>query len=96
MDQDKPSGNGTISYANGTEYVGILINGVPNGHGIKTTFDGDRYEGEWKDGKEWNLKVYNKNDKLISRVIFGVEQPLEELTMKIIQKNLKMSSWNRP
>ncbi len=41
------SGKGTLSYADGSKYVGEFINGEPKGKGICYYANGDRYEGLW-------------------------------------------------
>ena len=44
-----------------------------NGHGIFTRSDGIKHVGEWKNGKEWNTKIYNKG-KLIEKYVNGEKQ----------------------
>jgi len=41
---------GTYTYEDGSEYVGELKYGLPNGQGTKSWSDGRKYFGEWKDG----------------------------------------------
>ena len=36
---------------NDGKYVGKIENGKPNGHGTLTSPDGDKYEGEWVNGR---------------------------------------------
>ena len=42
------------------KYKGQVENGEPNGQGEYTYSDGDKYEGEWKNGKGWNITQQNK------------------------------------
>ena len=42
--------------------------------GIVTSSDGEKYEGEWKGGKEWNGKLYDKDGKIIRKFVNGVKQ----------------------
>lgn len=46
-------------------YEGERKNGNPDGLGILLYPDGQRVEGHWKDGKNWNAKHYNKDGKVI-------------------------------
>jgi len=39
------------------KYEGYVENGVPNGQGTFTTKNGDKYEGEWKNGKKQGLGI---------------------------------------
>ena len=45
-----------------------------NGQGTYTLIDGNRFEGEWKDGKPWNLTIADKNGNIIRKWDNGVEQ----------------------
>ena len=45
-----------------------------HGQGTYTLTDGNRFEGEWKDGKPWNLTIYNKNGNIIGKWVNGVLQ----------------------
>ena len=42
-----------------------------NGLGTYTYPDGDKYVGEFKDGKEWNGTGYNKNWEIVVRFVNG-------------------------
>jgi len=48
--QSRTSSNkqGTYTFSDGTEYVGQMLNGLPNGQGKVYFKNGDRYEGGWK------------------------------------------------
>ncbi|MDP7518502.1 MAG: hypothetical protein QGI31_06690 [Dehalococcoidia bacterium] len=50
----------TISYSDGSKYVGELSNGVWHGYGTYSKFDGRKFVGEYKDGVEWNGIHYSK------------------------------------
>jgi len=53
------------------KYVGEIENGGPNGQGTLTSPDGDKFVGQWKDGKSWNGKSYHKNGTFILKVVNG-------------------------
>ena len=48
---DEPNGRGSLTFANGDEYVGEFRNGKQNGQGAYTSAKGEKYVGEFKDGK---------------------------------------------
>ena len=65
----------TIIYPDGSKYVGKLKNGIPNGNGIFTDFDGEVCVGEWnghKNGKlvtcEWPTGHKSEGQKYIGSV----------------------------
>lgn len=39
---------GVYTFSDGTEFIGTLVNGLPNGKGKIYFKNGDRYEGQWK------------------------------------------------
>lgn len=47
--QNKKSGKGVATWADGRKYDGEWSNDKRNGHGTCTLSNGDKYEGEWKD-----------------------------------------------
>ena len=47
------------------QYKGDVENRKPNGLGIMTFPDGRKYVGEYKVGKMWNVKKYNKDGKYV-------------------------------
>jgi len=60
-------------------YQGQVKNGKPNGLGVIIYPDGiwkggNKYVGEWKNGKEWNITLYEKNGNIIGRFVDGVKQ----------------------
>ena len=56
------------------EYAGKFKEGKRNGQGTYTIADGRKYVGEWKDGKQWNGKGYDKNGNIKHRYVNGVKQ----------------------
>jgi len=44
--------------------------------GILTNFEGEKYEGEWKEGLLWNGTIMDEDGKVISRIANGVEVEL--------------------
>ena len=53
------------------KYVGGIKNGGPNGQGTLTSPNGDKFVGQWRDGKSWNGKSYHKNGTFILKVVNG-------------------------
>ena len=50
------------------------LEGLPHGQGTYTWSDGEgKIEGEFKEGKVWNVKVYNKSGKVINTWKNGVK-----------------------
>ena len=43
-----------------------------HGQGTFTWSDGDKYVGEYKDGKPWNGNMYNKNGIIYGIIVNGV------------------------
>ena len=64
-----------VSYAfpDGREYVGEVLNNLPNGQGTMTFANGDVYEGTWKDGNMDGKGTYRfydvEKDKFISEYV---------------------------
>ncbi|MCL1911734.1 MAG: hypothetical protein FWG13_05975 [Leptospirales bacterium] len=52
----------TLTYTDGTVYVGQVKNGVPNGQGTYTWPDGKKYVGQWKDDKYHGQGTYTWPD----------------------------------
>ena len=44
-------GNGTMSFPNGSQYVGEFRNNKKNGRGVMTYPNGKKWEGEFRNGK---------------------------------------------
>ena len=63
-------------FKNGNEktdrkYMGEISNGLPNGQGTETFPDGRKYEGEYKDGTDWNTTGYDKSGNIIGKYVNG-------------------------
>ena len=56
------------------EHKTSLSNGSGLGFGEFDFPDGSKYEGEFKDGKEWKGKDYDKDGKIIRTWLNGEEQ----------------------
>ena len=65
---------GNFTYPNAARYKGELKDGIPNGQGTSTLFDGRKYVGEFKDGKRWNGTMYDKEGNIIGEWWNGVKQ----------------------
>ncbi len=55
----------------GGKYVGGWKNGLRNGKGTTTYSSGTKYEGDWKDGGMWNGTLYDKNGKILHKIVNG-------------------------
>ena len=56
------------------KYFGEVENGVPNGKGRLLSRNGTKYgdyAGEWRDGKMWNGVQYDKDGKILWKIING-------------------------
>ena len=42
-------------------------------HGILTNFEGEKYEGEWKEGLLWNGTIMDGDGNIISKIANGIE-----------------------
>ena len=61
----------TIDWKNGT-YTGEVSNGVPDGQGTWTHPNGEKYVGEFKDGKPWNGTEHDKDGKITATYSEGI------------------------
>jgi hypothetical protein len=59
---------------NGEKYIGEHKDELKNGQGTYIYPDGNKYEGEWKDGNKWNIEYKNKYGKILRRWVNGVRQ----------------------
>ena len=50
IENEKPNGQGTVTYSKGGKYEGEWKDGLPNGQGTISFPDGSNYVGGWKDG----------------------------------------------
>ena len=53
------------------EYVGEYKDGKRHGQGTLTWSDGKKYVGEWKKGKPWNTRLYDKDGNITKKVVNG-------------------------
>ena len=70
----EPNGKGIETFPNGEKYVGRWKDDKRNGQGTSTYPDGGKYVGRWKDGNPWNGTDYDKDGKIITKFVNGVEQ----------------------
>jgi len=79
----KPNGIGVLSSTFG-KYSGELKNGIKHGQGTYTYKSGRKRVGEFRKGKPWNVKSYDKNGKIEIEWVKGIKlkkvdiTPLEE------------------
>jgi len=66
-------GQGTFIWNDGYYHEGEFMDGVPNGQGTETLPNG-QLVGEYKDGKPWNVKGYDKERNIIGKWVNGVKQ----------------------
>ena len=70
----KYHGQGTYTFKDGSTYVGEWKDDKYHGQGTwfgKGVWKGQKYVGEYKDGKEWNGKLYDKNGNIIGKYVNG-------------------------
>ena len=70
----KPNGLGSLTYPDGSKYVGEWKDDKYHGQGTwfgKGEWKGQKYVGEYKDGKEWNGTEYDKDGNIIYRWVEG-------------------------
>jgi len=70
----KKNGQGTITFPDGKKYQGKWKNSKKHGKGTFTFPDGGRLTGEFRNDKPWNIKEYDKNDKIKGKFINGIRQ----------------------
>ena len=46
---------------------------MPRSHGSLTNFEGEKYEGEWKEGLLWNGAIMDVDGNIISKIANGIE-----------------------
>ena len=62
----------TAKYPTADEkYIGEIKNGKPHGQGRLTFPNGVKWEGEWKDGKKWNVTWYDQQGNYIGSLVNG-------------------------
>ena len=69
-------GRGKYTYPNGEKYVGMWKNHLWDGQGRFNLYDGNKVVGEFKKGRPWNTKLYDKNWKYLTKFVNGVLQEL--------------------
>jgi hypothetical protein len=65
----------TISYGDGSKYIGLLKGSQPWGKGIKTYADGTKYEGDWKYGNREGDGAYTYTNGVVFRCQFHMDAP---------------------
>ena len=53
------------------KYKGDVVIGKPHGVGTVVYPDGNKYVGEWKDGKRWNGITYDKDGNIQYKYVNG-------------------------
>ena len=74
----KPNGTGVLSHTFG-KYSGEVNNGIVHGQGTYTYKSGRKRVGEFRKGKPWNVKSYDKNGKIESEWVKGIKLKEEGL-----------------
>ncbi len=59
------NGQGTVTYDNGSKYIGEFKDGKENGQGTIHFPNGNKFIGEFKDGHNWNGAFYDGNGNII-------------------------------
>ncbi len=71
----EPNGQRTYTFGrgkwNGDKYTGEFKDGKKHGQGTYTTSSGKKYIGEWKDGEKWNGTQFDKDGKIIGKLVNG-------------------------
>jgi len=75
----KPNGIGVLSSTFG-KYSGELKNGMQHGQGTYTYKSGRKRVGEFRKGKPWNVKSYDKNGKIETEWVKGIKLKKEEIS----------------
>ena len=66
-------GQGTFIWNDGYYHEGEFMDGTPNGQGTETLPNG-QLVGEYKDGKPWNVKGYDKEGDITVKWMNGKKQ----------------------
>ena len=74
IDNKLPNGFGTYQHTNGTIYVGQNVDGLREGQGTWTLFDGSKFVGIWKDNRRWKRKSFNEEGKEIGEYVDREEE----------------------
>ncbi len=76
IDEGKPNGTGELISPSG-KYSGEFNNGLMDGHVIHIYKNGKKREGEFRKGKPWNVKGYDKEGNLENEWINGEKIKIE-------------------
>ena len=72
---EKRNGQGTYTYGKGKwegdKYEGEWMNDKWHGQGTYSYPDGRKVVGEFRGGKDWNTKEYDKNGKILGKIVNG-------------------------
>ncbi len=68
-----PNGKATSRVPSGAKLVGTFKEGKRD-EGKFTFPDGEKYIGEWKDNKLWNVVRHDKDGNIIEKLVSGEEQ----------------------
>ena len=74
----KPNGTGELSSSSG-KYSGEFKNGLMHGQVTHTYKSGKKRAGEFRKGKPWNVKSYDKNGNIEYRWVNGIKHKKEEI-----------------
>ena len=77
----KPNGTGVLSSTFG-KYSGKVKNGMQHGQGTYTYKSGRKRVGEFRKGKPWNVKSYDKNGKIETEWVKGKKLEKEEVALE--------------
>jgi hypothetical protein len=77
----KPNGTGVLSSTSG-KYSGEVKNGIQHGQGTYTYKSGRKRVGEFRKGKPWNVKSYDKKGKIETEWVKGKKLEKEEATLE--------------
>jgi len=77
----KPNGTGVLSHTFG-KYSGEVNNGIVHGQGTYTYKSGRKRVGEFRKGKPWNVKSYDKNGKIETEWVKGKKLEKEEVALE--------------
>jgi len=77
----KPNGTGVLSSTLG-KYSGELKNGMKHGQGTYTYKSGRKRVGEFRKGKPWNVKSYDKKGKIETEWVKGKKLEKEEVALE--------------
>ena len=74
IENNLPNGFGRYTHTKGTTYVGQYVDGLREGNGTSTLFDGSKFFGKWKNNRRWNGKSIDKEGNEIGKFVNGEEE----------------------